>query len=351
MQDTDDAILGTYEEDRKMAKQYVSKLDLTPLLKIKDGEMIKNVFLQIPKSRSHEMAPLRKKLEDFKCVVYISRVEGHWDFFRKNFSTTQCLIVVHPSEMYLGTMPGLFNRLNKGSTVRVFSVGVQHQRCIEEDREPAYEALRLFPLGGITFITDDVFVYYPEMALQIIEDFLEKLKNKPIGGEHSKIGARPGVKDWLERLALQKYHEQECGDEDKDLRWIKCYDAICRLCPIEDEDPHFLPDRSVPLEHSFLWSINEDELPSFKGRWESGDEEGATDYMVELFAGEACISAWKYRRFIVVYQRPEDEKTLLDPQGAQVVQPDVDPRGWREKYCHIGVLTPEQYLSAQTAKK
>lgn len=251
----------------------------------------------------------------------------------------------------MDTIPELSNYLvEKGAGLRVFSIGVQHRQCIMEQREPAYEAQRLFPHGGITFITDDVFVYYPEKATEIIEKFLHEDKDKPPGGQLSKIGARPGVKDWMASLATKKFEEQGGEGNCTDLRWIECYEALCRLCPVEDEDPDF-PEHSVPLETSHLWSVWEESLPSFKGRWESGDEEGATDYMANHFAGEACAMAWKYRKFLFVFQRPGMEKETTNSQGFQVVEQEVDPKGWMKKYCHISVVTPDQALRSKGGKK
>lgn len=324
------------EQEFEIAKRAVPELDFKPLVQTKDGNLIQHVFLQIPKGRSGEMNVLRRRLEGWNCKIFTSRDRDHWDFFKRY---KECLIIVHPMENFCGTMPGLYNHLMRGSTINVYSIGVQHAQCIMEHREPAYEAHRIFPMGGITFITDDVFVYYPEKATEIIENFYAVAKGKAIGGEFSKIGARPGIKDWLLRLAQRKWEEQKCPDEEKDLRWIQAYDAICQLCPIEDEDPRWLPDRGVPLERSWLWSADETHFHDFAGRWERGDEEGATEYMVEFFAGEAVCSVAAYRRFVVVYQRPGKE---MIEEGKK-----SDPRGWMEKYSHIGVMTPERYLASK----
>lgn len=323
-------------QELEIAKRAVPFLDFLPFIQTSEGEIIEKVFLQMPRGRSGEMSVLKERLKGWNCKVFTSRDHGQWDYFKRN---PECLIIVHPTENFCGTMPGLYSHLMKGSAVKVFSIGVQHARCIMEDREPAYEAHRIFPMGGITFITDDVFVYYPEKATEIIEAFLTGAKPKPLGGEFSKIGARPGIKDWLLRLASRKLEEQDGPDEEKDLRWIKVYDAVCQLCPVSDEDPRCFPDRSVPLERSFLWSADETHFPSFTGRWEDGDEAGATDYMVNFFAGEAVCAVGTYRRFVVVYQRPEEEG-LGEGKGP-------DPRGWMEKYSHIGVMTPEMYLASK----
>ncbi|KAK3719648.1 hypothetical protein LTR37_004185 [Vermiconidia calcicola] len=333
------------EADLQMAIRGAPQLDLNRLLTVKAGKVTERVFLQIPEGRSKEMVLLKKRFERFHCKVFTSREPGHWDFFRKNFGKC-CLVVLHPSELFAGTIPDLHNFLIEfGGGISVYSVGVQHEQCIREQRAPAYEAQRLFPQGQFTFISDDVFVYYPEKATEIIERFLESTAHKKPGEENSKIGARPGVKEWLLHFAGNEFDKEGGEDESKDLRWIKCYDALCRLCPVQDEDPYYMPERSVPLPSSHLWSIDTESLPSFKGRWESGDEEGATEYMANHFAGEACIQAWKWRRFVFVYQRPGDQRVAMSSQGREEVQQVVDPKGWMKKYNHIGVVTPEQALN------
>lgn len=342
MDQPDLLLYGTPKADLEMAKSGVRHLDPNRLLAPHNEKDIDNVYIHMP-DRPEEVALLKDYFEGLRRKVYTSHAGHVWDFFRQSYGKC-CLVIVHPSELFTGTIPGLNKLLvETGAGMRVFSIGVQHEQCIREGRKPAYEAQRLFPHGGITFITDDVFVYYPEKATQIIEQFLKETKSKPPGAELSKIGARPGVKDWLMRLAIQKFEEQGGEGNCTNTRYVQCYDALCRLCPLEDEDPDF-PDHHVPLESSYLWSIWEESLPSFKGRWESGDEEGATDYIANLFAGEARCKAWKYRKFYFVYQRPGAEELVMSSQGHQEVQQIVDPKGWSKKYCHVNAVTPDSIL-------
>ena len=341
--DSDSAMHGTIEGDLEMAKRGIPELDANRILALNNEKQkeIEHVLIHMP-DRPGELKLLTKFFEGLKRKVYNSNSVGAWNYFRKTYGTSFCLVLVHPSELFDGALPGLNSMLVDYGRCRVFSIGVQHEQCIRERREPAYEAQRLFPQGGITFITDDVFVYYPDKATEIIEGFLRETRAKPPGAEMNKIGARPGIKDWLMRLAIEKFEEQGGEGHCTDLRWIDCYEALCRLCPFEHEDPEFA-NYHVPLESSHLWSIWEESLPSFKGRWESGDEEGATEYMANLFAGEACCKAWKYRKFFFVYQRPGLEEMVTSSQGQPVVQQVVDPKGWSLKYSHINVVTPELY--------
>jgi hypothetical protein len=334
-----DAVVDDFQPsnpDRElhMANAAIQNLNLLPLISLPKDRMIENVFVQVPSGREVEMRVLTRKLKEFHRKVYTSHTPGHWDVFCRMKGDR--LIVVHPHELFLSSLPGLSKLLQKGDEVTVFSVGVQRKHCWREDREDSYEALRLFPHGRMIFITDDVFVYYPEKATQIILNFNKVARSKPEGTESSKIGARPGIKQWLRTLIEKKYQEEgpDCAADARDYRYLQCWDALCQLCPIEEEDILNYPDHEVPKEDSFLWSICEEELPSIKGKWESGDEEGTTDYLINLFAGEAVDAAWVYRRFLVIYQRPEFEEVKEPPKAQQ----------WMQQYSQIFVQTPDQML-------
>ena len=347
---------GSIVSDIKMAERGKSQLDASILLAVKDRQPIKNVFIHMPSERKREMDILKVYFKDLNCEVYLSTATRAWDYFRKTLGKLS-LLVVHPSESFISTLPGLNRYLvDYGSGARVFSIGVQYQQCLEEKREPTYEARRLFPHGGITFITDDIFVYYPEKATEIIERFLVNTKDKPLGGEFNKIGARPCIKDWLERLALDNIQEQGGPDKCTDVRYLALYDAMCRLCPVKDEILS-IPGQRVPRANSYLWGQFPDSLPSFEvngvpmpdfmGRWESGDEEGATDYMAHIFANWATYQAWKYRNFSFVYQRPEGEEEMVSSEGQKAKLQGCGPKGWANKWSHISVVTPDEVLKSR----
>ena len=335
-----------------MVKRGIDNLDPTILLfsstsEDKKEKEVSDIYIHMP-GRPNELRLLEKFFGLLKRRVLTSNAVGGWKMFSEKYSARECLLVVHPTELFVDSLPGLSSLLMRyGSSFRVFSIGVQHEKCSRENRQPVYEPQRLFPHAAMTFITDDVFVYYPDKATQIIEDLVDDPKNKTPGWQMSKIGARPGIKNWLFKLAVRKM-EEHAGD-GKAVPYVNVYDAICRLCPIEDEDPTVL-EKHIPLESSFLWSPSIDSVPSFQGRWESGDEEGATDFMANFFAGEACWKAWKYRKFYFVYQRPGNEVPETDSQGVQKkVEPD--PKGWGKKYSHIGVVTADYIVEAIEKRK
>ena len=230
MEDPEEPVRGSPEADYEMAKRGIRELDSMRLIGTTDRKVkeVEHVYIHMP-DRPMEMKLLCRYFEGLKRKVFTSDAINAWDYFCKQYSSC-CLVVVHPSELFDGTIPNLQILLTQNPMyTRVFSIGVQYEQCIREGREPAYEAQVLFPHGKLTFITDDIFTYYPEKATEIIETFLNDTKDKAPGAERSKIGARPGVRNWLLRLVLKMYEEQGGEGECTDLRWAECYEAICRL--------------------------------------------------------------------------------------------------------------------------
>ena len=331
-------------EDLKLARESISTLNATKFLS-KNGKRIENVYLRMPSERDGERQLLTDFFKALKCEVFDSRTDQHWEFF-KTFNPA--LLVVHPEEAFDGTLPGLAKYLQR-SKGWMCSIGVHEDwDHFEQDRPRLkYEARRVFPHGGITFISDDIFEYYPEKATEIIKEFHESSKRKPPGSETSKIGARPGIRDWLARLAQRKMDEG--GEDYGDGRYVDCWGAICDLCPLEDYDPYEMElGNMVPKDDALLWSIAEQDLPSFQGLWEK-DQAKATDMMASLFAGTGVERMADFQRFCFVYQRP-DQAAMSDEVPAsqlapQVVVDHVDPHGWMKKYNHIEVVTPDAWLN------
>ena len=350
MSDSMDISHGSLEQDLEMAKHGIPKLDPARLFaSVSSNEKkkidIRHVYLHMP-NRPEELELLRKYFKGLNRQVYTCKEDGAWSLFTENYAHSS-LVIVHPTELFNGTILGLYDLLVRhGASFSVFSIGVQYARCIRESRKPAFEAQRLFPHGDFTFISDDVFVYYPEKATRLIEEFITvtAYKTKVGSPQLGKIAARPGIKMWLLRLACSKM-EEHAGDGAA-IPYVQLYDAICRLCPLEDEDLAY-PELHTPKVSSYLWSVLASSLPSFEGRWESGDEEAATDYMANFFAGEACGKAWKYRKFHFVYERPEHTSTETNSQGIEEEVVEKDPKGWGKLYSHIGVVRPDKLFKKQ----
>ena len=197
-------------------------------------------------------------------------------------------------------------------------------------------------MGTCTFITDDVFVHHPEKASDIIRQFIkdDKERRQTAGAQSNKIAARPGIKDWLQALAMER---SERGRPDD--RWLQLYHAICELCPPDYEDPYDPPN---PAPQSLLVSFPPEELPSFLGLWEQ-DPEKATDVMVEWFAGWSVLNAKVFRKFVVCHE-PQRGAVVTDENGRSKYHIEADPRGWARKWQHLAVLGPDQVMRPKGAR-
>ncbi|KAK5688174.1 hypothetical protein LTS10_000152 [Elasticomyces elasticus] len=298
-----------------------------------------NVFLAWPNDHEAELEVLIRCFQELNCKVYHSGTPGAWHYFRKTHKS--CLILVHPTTP-LWDIPKLYEVLRNGS-VRVFSVGMQRFTHQSLDAPESYGCERIFPLGTVTFITDDVFVNHPDSACKVIRRLLKNnsIKGKPVGAMNDKIATRPGVKDWLCRLAMDKATEAaEAGRPDD--RWLQAYLALCELCPPKDEDPFDLPN---PLPHSYLVSFPPEELPSYSELWDR-DPEQATDMMVEWFAGWSLCNAKQFRKFLICHESQKGGRMVTDESGQSNWQAEADPRGWSKKWQHCDVQLPSQILKS-----
>ena len=312
----------------------MAKLDHERLMTKEElkGTVERVVFIMIPCSRTAEFHFLVRFFRGLKFKIYHSGTSGAWSYFRHRYSKS-CLIIIHP-DIPLSRIAGLHDFLaSTGSAARFFTIGVDPHAAILDDREPSFGCTRYFPHGTVYFITDDVLVYHPENATDLIRTFLERHKHKPEGGENDRIVARPGVKTWLFRLAQTRFAES--GGQD--IRMTVLYEALCRLCPVEDEDPHDPPN---PASTSMLISVPPDTFPRIEKLWEK-DESAATDYMVNWFAGWSVMNASRFRKFIVCHEaKSGNQKLVMNETGRMVPHLDLDPMGWAEKYQNIGVLLP-----------
>lgn len=296
------------------------------------GRRPTSVFLMIPQTHYTELKVYVDHFQRLGCNVFHSGTSGAWQYFRKRH-LKESLVLIHP-EVSLSRIPGLHRYLN-GSGAEIFSLGVDVKVALLEEREPAFGCERLFPYGTVAFITDDVFVYHPEKAAEIIDAFAKTHKLKPEGGERNRIVTRPGLKPWLLKLACEK-----TGDRGrKDARWFALYEAVCKLLPPEAMDPW---DPENPLSTALVVSVPPELLPSFNGLWEKNETE-ATDYMVNWFAGWSVLHASRYRKFMVCHEpRERMSRTITDENGRMIEQLDADPdpKGWTQKFQHIGVAGP-----------
>jgi chromo domain-containing protein 1 len=285
--------------------QDLAKVDTERLFKKKDGQVdVKTVFLMFPPTRQTELEIYVDFFAALGTRVYTSAMPGAWAYFRK--IPRGNLLVIH-ADVPIWRIPGLFSFLTT-TTSKVFRVGQSNG---------GFE--RLCPYGTAVLIPDDLFVYHPDDALDIIQEYLVRHKRKNDGAEFDRIVARPGVKPWLEKLALQ--HWQEHGR--KDSRWIKLYHAMCQLCPPDAEDPDDLPN---PLPTSWLISSSPELLPSYEALWEK-DEDQAMEHLVNWYAGWSIEYVNSFRKLYIA--RPNHS-------GGSSEHESLDPKGWGNRYQHVG---------------
>lgn len=335
----------TQEQQAIAIGESIVQLDRDRLLLPKPGRSpASEVFLLVPPSHHDELIVYSRYFKAQGLRVYHSGTPGAWARFRDKCRGDQVyrLLILHP-QLRLWQVPGLESFLNSHGRVGIFSIGVDHMIAAHEGRQPQFACHRMFPQGRVVFITDDVFVRHPEKATQVIGAFLEKQDIRPAAArESNRIATRPGLKDWIFNLALEKTSVRGRRDnrDNRDNRWWELYKMVARLCPQEDEDPW---DLSQPLPHSSLVSISPELLPAFQKMWETNPT-AATDFMVNWFAGWAIMNAHQFRRFEICHVPDLAGDVMLDPEAI------ADPRGWSKKYQHLDVSLPETVVKRQQKK-
>lgn len=307
-------------------------VDVDHLLTIREGQKETRAFIMMPPSHTEEVKLLAKAFEGQQLKVRTSLDPGAWDDLLKvRHSST--LIVLHP-EVPLWSIRGLGGILYQLSW-RVFTVGLNPPLAALEKRAPKFECQRLFPMGDVVFITDDVFLDYPEKAIQVVHNINTMNHNKPPGALRCKVAARPGVRTWLMNLAIER-----TKDRPHSL-WRTLFEVISDLAPSDLEDEYYPGN---PSEDADLVSIAPESLPTFQ-ELERIDPVRALDYAVSWFAGWCYMNASQYRRFSVCHA-PQ----LVAGQGLGAPV-NADPRGWANEYGYLVVETPERWLQSQVDRK
>ncbi|RMY14988.1 hypothetical protein D0868_01145 [Hortaea werneckii] len=299
------------------------------------------VFICWPEQQTADIKLIAQYLQGLKCKVYSSNDSGAWEYFRHKYSKAPSTIICHPAAP-IWEMSKLYSLLINNGHAKFVAVSRRRMNGDSEHGQPLFHSHNIFPHGKLIFITDNVFCYNPDKAAEIIEQFVRDNAAKPVGGQHDRIAARPGIKSWLAKLALERTSDRGW----QDLRWMNLYHKICTLCPLDDEDPD---DFGRLLPSSNLISIPSHELPSFQGFWEK-DEGAATELMVNWFAGFAFAESRHFRRFFVCHE-PRSGGIAVDDNGKAVNKVPKDPKNWSAKYSHIAVMTPDEILNEMQRKR
>lgn len=299
--------------------EQLAKLDAARLMPFSDkhnqGRLA--VFLMFPSTHHAELQFYTKFFGEQDYQVYHSGIAGAWHYFRR--SDCRKVLMVHP-DVPLWQIPGLRHLLKTGMTM--FSIGLNRLDSIDD---PTLSCERLFPYATAVLFTDQVFLYHPEKALEILDGFLKTVK----GRQEYKVVTRPGIKDWMFHLAG---NSDSAGHDNINIR---LYNAICRLCPPEDEDPHDPPN---PRPGSNLVSLSTELFPNYHDLFKK-DESAAAEFLVEWFASWTIEHARKLRKLYVFYEPKNGFGGALNSAGQWVT--NEDPFGWGKRYEHINFLKPE----------
>ena len=128
-------------------------------------------------------------LVDSRAKICFSDDHERWAQFCNNKGSSG-VILFHPSMNAFWKVPEFYSVL--ATTANVFQIGVSKSSKSRPDLPMQYSCTRLFPNGSLTLITDDIFKYYPALAVRVLESF-ESLKLKAQGARCDRIYCRPGI--------------------------------------------------------------------------------------------------------------------------------------------------------------
>jgi hypothetical protein len=332
------------------AKDWLTSADVERMLKTSDIRTEDKVFIMMPPSKADEMLRMAKVFKDrFKQSDYAGRTpnvwtsldKGIWDSLAEKAQRRGGGLLIVDWEIPLWDIPHLAGVLHH-SSFRVFSVGVDPHLAGMEGRPPKFGCQRLFYMGDVVFVTDEVFIETPEKVLRIIDEINKQNKLKPAGASRHKIAARPGIRTWLMRLVT----EQPEGTEDP--RLLKLLEAVWDLCP-DDKQDMFNPGN--PSKDADMVSEPAELMPTHQALFET-EPAKATDFAVNWFAGWAFMNAANYRRFTVCHAESGTGKPGLDENYNKVtVDAESDPRGWAKEYSYVMFMTPDEWLKEKLKPK
>jgi hypothetical protein len=333
------------DDSASSAARHLLNKKMERLLKINESRYEERVFVMMPESRASEIQLIVGVFEElFKqpdyirrpCKVWTSAESGSWE---KCVAYSACLVLLHP-DVPLWDIPHL-GKVLQNSSFRFFSIDLDKFQETLETGDPDLSCQRLFPMGDVVFITDDVFLHAPGKALAIIERISKDNAGKPRGATRNQVATRPGIRRWLMDLVVT----QEQGKEDPRMPML--LEKICDLCPFNQEDELYPGN---PSEKSDLVSLAPEQLPTFQTLLQV-DLKRATDYIINWFAGWAFMNTDKVRRFTVCHEEPGTGKPGFDKNYNLVMQGiQADPRGWGDEFKYMLVKTPDEWIDWHEAK-
>ncbi|ORY18027.1 hypothetical protein BCR34DRAFT_380955 [Clohesyomyces aquaticus] len=318
------------------------KLDFKEMFVKDEGIAVdRRAFLLFhPEDHKMELELITRWLLMHHVEVFNFWKEGAWDYFKQQIVKGGTgVMITHPEFYQFWKLPDFREVIRRN--IRIWAVG--HQRAVEYDPDimlteipGRYDRIELFPLGGVIYITDDVFTKQPQHALRIIQLFFDRIKACCVADNPPDEHRLPKDGLLLWRLAVRPdFMEavyQWCSPDEENLDPDSLAQRSRTLYKLLSSSG-FIPEDEV--EPSIYAHLPEDYFPimSLPGAWKpdffpalkrSGAE--ANDVMVEFYAQWMIDHARDYRHFFVVHTEPQSS-------------------GWMEKWAHLDeVMTPEKCI-------
>jgi chromo domain-containing protein 1 len=206
-----------------------------------------------------------------------------------------------------------------------------------------HDCIEIFPIGGLIYITDDVFEEKPHLALEIVKLFLAKINMlRKLAGSDSpwedindvELYWRLCVRPELMAYLFQRCEEQEEALEAGELKAVAratLYTLLSDPRLIEQDSPiqplHDKVDNFPILSERRMFTEGEP-IDYFKALSHSRQE--ANLRMIRYYSGLHVDMRQDYRYFYVVHTDP------LEPCAQQ----------WKEEIQTLSdVITPERYVA------
>jgi chromo domain-containing protein 1 len=247
---------------------------------------------------------------------------------------------VHPDFHSFCELNGFGQLLRK--QIRVWCIGSQERVDYDFYTNPSPEmhhnCIELFPIGGIIYITEDVFEETPHLALQIMKLFISKVEKVRTteGGKDSelldlywRLGVRPELMDYLFRKCEEQAKEFDAGEPAAQARGqlyelLSDTDFIAQDCPDQPMDAKW--DRFPIMSEPRVFAEC-DPIEYWDTLARSRDE--ANSRMVQHYANIHLEQRRIYRYYYVVHT---DRLAVQAEQWQKEIQTITD------------VITPQQCI-------
>ncbi|KAF1829423.1 hypothetical protein BDW02DRAFT_561180 [Decorospora gaudefroyi] len=326
----------------------ICKLNLQTMFASNDGEDVINLLdrraflIYHPDHQSEELALLTRWLLMHHVVIGNAYSEGAWQHFQQQIRKGGSgVIIAHPDFDFYTELPEIGQVLRK--QVRLWSVGLQegieYDSALSDAPPPIrHDCIEIFPLGGLIYITDEVFETKPQLALKIVKLFFAKIeKLKQLAGPLSawqevddagllwRLCVRPELMEYLFRYCEDHSRELDASDPDMQSR-AGLYTILGETNYIEQDDPvvplSLIPDKYPVLSERRV--IAECEPVDYFNRLARSQEE-ANLAMIRYYAGLHIDMRRDYRHFFIVHTEPAASYAQQWKQEIQTISEIITP--------------------------